>query len=116
MIILAIVAAFLIHEGGHWVAAFCFGERLRFRFAWGRLDRIPVPRYVWKMPYLARWKQRVIALSGFGAEMLAALSFWVIVDAFLKYYAAVALAHFIAYRFYAGEDSDFRWIGNRDSQ
>ncbi|GHS88614.1 hypothetical protein AGMMS49957_10430 [Synergistales bacterium] len=114
--ILALICAFLIHESGHYLAAFAFGERLRFRFAWGWIgDKIPIPRYVWYMPDVEPWKQRVIAISGFGAEMLAAPLLWIVVSAFWRYYAAVALLHFIAYPYYAREDSDFKWIINRDS-
>jgi hypothetical protein len=29
---------------------------------------------------------------------------------FIGYYWCVALWHFIVYRFYAGKDSDFKWI------
>ena len=42
-LILAILLAFFVHEGGHWMAARLFGKRLKFRFAWGRFY---VPRLV----------------------------------------------------------------------
>ncbi|GHV45848.1 hypothetical protein FACS1894204_06140 [Synergistales bacterium] len=107
MIFLAIISAFVIHESGHYLAAFAFGRRLEFRFALGWIGgKIPVPRYVWYMPDVEAWKQKAIAISGFGAEMLAALMFG-------KYYAVVALAHLIAYRFYAGEENDFKWLDAR---
>ena len=44
MPITAIIAAFLIHEGGHYLAARFFGKKLRFWFAWGHFG---VPRFVW---------------------------------------------------------------------
>ena len=31
------VLACVSHEGGHYLAALCFGKRLRFRFEWGKL-------------------------------------------------------------------------------
>ena len=68
------------------------------------------------MPDVERWKQRIIALSGFGAELSAALLFCVF-GCFSEplfelgmYFAVVALLHFGLYRFYAGESSDFKWL------
>lgn len=98
------VLCFLVHEGGHYLAALCFGRRLRFRFAWGRFY---VPRYIWNMPALERGKQRIIAAAGFCAEaavagILAALG-W-------PWMAACFIVHFCAYPLYAGEASDFKWL------
>ena len=99
----AILAAFVIHEGGHWVAARFFGKRLRFRRKGFRL--------VWDMPFFfERWKPKVIAVAGFGAEFLVAGSLLAAWPEFGRWYAGVALTHFVAYRFYAGEESDFRWL------
>ena len=107
MLIMAIAAAFLIHAGGHYWAALWFGHKLRFRFAWGRFG---VPRLVWRMPHFFQcegWKAKIIAAAGFGAEFLAAvvlLSAW---REFGLWYTGVAVAHLVAYRWYA---SDFRWL------
>ena len=110
MPIAAITAAFLIHEGGHYLAARFFDKRLRFRFAWGRFG---VPRFVWDMPIFYQcemWKAKVIAAAGFGAELLAAVVLLAAWHEFGLWYTGVAVAHLIAYRWYAGETSDFRWF------
>ena len=107
-LILAILLALLVHEGGHCMAARLFGKRLKFRFAWGRFY---VPRFVWTMPYLPKGKQRIIALAGFVAEFLVAgvlLVAWP--HGFGRWVAGVALAHLVSYRFYAGQESDFKWL------
>jgi len=50
----AVFAAVLFHEGGHYVAALCFGHKIKFRFEWGKLfGVVPVPRGVWTMPYIS---------------------------------------------------------------
>ena len=104
-IAIAILIAFLTHEGGHFLAALYFGHVLRFRFSWGR---VCVPRYVWEMPATTRRKQRIIALAGFGLEIVVAaalsLIFWTPV------FASVSMLHLLLYRFYAGECSDFNWL------
>ena len=107
-LILAGLAACLTHEGGHYVSARAFGRRLKFRFAWGLLfGAVPIPRGVWTMPWMERWKQKVVAVSGFGMEFICALDAaalgwpWLLV---------VAACHFAAYPFYAGNASDFKWL------
>ena len=110
MPIAAITAAFLIHEGGHYLAARFFDKRLRFRFAWGRFG---VPRFVWEMPHFfptEMWKAKVIAAAGFGAELFAAVVLLAAWREFGLWYAGVAVAHLGAYRWYAGETSDFKWF------
>ena len=108
---LAVVAAGLIHEGGHAITALFFGHKIDFRLEWGKLWKIPVPRGLWDMPEIERYKQRIIAMSGFGAEFLAAPIFYVAAPTtFALAYPVVALAHFVFYRFYAGEASDFNWF------
>ena len=104
----AIFLAIFTHEGGHYVAALCFGKRLKFWFEWGRLfGIIPVPRGIWNMPDMARWKQRVTALAGFGTEFacaaVAAACGW-------PWLLLVAACHVLAYPLYAGESSDFKWF------
>ena len=70
---LAGIAACLTHEGGHYLAALCFGKRIMFRFEWGKLfGVVPVPRWVWGMPPIWEWQQRIVALAGFGVEFLCA--------------------------------------------
>ena len=113
MLAVAVFAAFVIHEGGHYLAARFFGKRLQFRFAWGRFG---VPRFVWEMPHFfptEMWKAKVIAAAGFGAEFLAAVVFLAAWREFGLWYAGVAVAHLAAYRWYAGEASDFRWFRRR---
>ena len=113
ILILATLIACVIHEGGHYLAARLFGKRLRFRFAWGRFG---VPHFVWDMPHFFQyecWKAKVIAAAGFGAELLAAVVFLAAWRGFGLCYAGVAMAHLAAYRWYAGEDSDFRWFRRR---
>lgn len=111
LMILAVITAMFFHEGGHYLAARCFGKRLKFRFAWGWLaGKIPVPRFTWSMPILTRSKQRVIALSGFGMEFVFIPIFYALLPSFWPWYAAVAGLHLGLYRFYAGADSDFKWL------
>ena len=107
-IVLAGLAACVTHEGGHYVTALAFGRKLTYRFAWGRLFGIvPVPRWVWFMPDMASWKQKVVAAAGFGVEFIAAGSaaalgwMWLLLAASL---------HLLAYPLYAGESSDFKWL------
>ena len=107
-IILAGIMACLTHEGGHYLTALAFGRKIKFRFEWGRLfGVIPIPRWTWTMPYLAEWKQRVIALSGFGVEFLCAGAAVALGWLWLLLAASV---HIIAYPFYAGSASDFNWL------
>ena len=110
MLIAAIVAAFLLHKLGHYWAARFFGKRIRFRFEWGRFG---VPRLVWRMAHFYQcemWKARVIAGAGFGTELFAAVVLLAAWREFGLWYAGVAVAHLAAYRWYAGEASDFRWL------
>ena len=107
-IVLAGIAACLAHEGGHYLVARAFGQRLKFRFEWGRLfSVVPVPRWVWYMPDMAEWKQRVVAVAGFGTEFLVA---GVAVALGWLWLLLVASVHLLAYPFYAGEASDFKWL------
>lgn len=109
-LVLATLIACVIHEGGHYWAARFFGRRLKFRFEWGRFC---VPRFVWEMPLFyqcERWKAKVIAAAGFGAELFAAVILLAAWRGFGLWYAGVAVAHLAAYRWYAGEASDFKWF------
>ena len=110
MLAIAGIAACCIHEGGHYLAARFFGKRLKFRFAWGRFG---VPRFVWNMPYFFMgegWKAKVIAAAGFGMELFAAVVLLAAWREFGLWYAGVAVVHLVAYRWYAGDASDFRWL------
>ena len=92
------------HEGGHYLAALCFGKHIKFRFAWGRFY---VPRYIWNMPAMEYRKQRIVAAAGFGTEAFVAA----ILAALGWPWMAVCFAvHFVAYPFYAGGTSDFKWF------
>lgn len=107
----AVAAAMLLHEGGHYLAARCFGKHLKFRFEWGGIRKIPVPRFVWSMPYLsAKWKQKVVALAGFGLELFCIPLLVGLAGDFGILYMGVVAVHLIAYRFYAGDANDFRWL------
>lgn len=104
-----ILLACLTHELGHYLTARLFKARLTFRFSWGKLfGKIPIPRYVWDMPEELTLKQKkLVALSGFGVELLAAIpcaciDFWE--------YPVVAALHLVLYSFYAGENNDLRWL------
>ena len=103
-LIISLTLCLVTHEGGHYVAALCFGERLKFRFAWGRWH---VPRLVWTMPEMERWKQRAVALAGFMTEGFVAGA---LCGAGWPWMAAVFAAHLGAYPFYAGDASDFAWF------
>ena len=112
-IILDILAAGFLaiftHESGHYLAALLFGQKLKFHFEWGRLfGVIPVPRWTWAMPVMEDWKQRIVAAAGFGTEFACALlAQWLFAWPWLLLVAAL---HLLAYPFYAGEASDFKWL------
>lgn len=75
-ILLSVVFAVIIHELGHYAAALCYGERLKFTFTWGRLfGRIPIPRWIWHMPTrLSLCDKRIIAGAGFGFRLAFSLA------------------------------------------
>ena len=93
----------LVHELGHWLAARLFGSRLSFRFEWGKLGPIPVPRWTWRWPDVSKGQLRIICLAGFGLEI--AILPWMPLP-----YQVAAVAHFIAYPFYAGESTDWKGV------
>ena len=99
IIIMSIALAFAIHESAHYLTARLCGHRLVFRRQGLRL--------IWDMPEDKPSRQRAIALSGFGAEILAVPIF---IYLGLWAYPYVAVVHLAAYSFYAGEYSDFRWL------
>ena len=97
-LILSVVLAVIIHELGHYLADMFLGHTLEFR-------RQGI-RFIWDMPNDIPKHQRLIALSGFGAEILAAPLLYL---AGLTLYSLVVVVHIMAYPFYAGEHSDFQW-------
>ena len=99
MIFLSISLAFLIHETTHYLTALALGHHLTFR-------RQGL-RYIWDMPEDTTAHQRLIALSGFGADILVAPLLYL---AGLWAYPFVVVGHLVGYRFYAGEYSDFKWL------
>lgn len=101
MVMLWALAPPIVHELGHYVAALAFGSRLHFEFSWGDLFGVRVPRWTWAWPDVTPERLRIICQAGFVAELaLVPLLPWP--------YAAVALAHFALYPWYAGECSDFK--------
>jgi hypothetical protein len=110
-LILALLSACILHEGGHYAAALAFGKRITFHFLWAWIkEKIPIPRFIWAMPHMERWKQRVVALAGFGVELIFVPIFICAAGDFAFWYSVAVAAHFILYPLYAGEDSDFKWV------
>lgn len=111
-LMLAVLAAILIHEGGHYLAALWFGHRLRYRLDWGVFQKlkIKIPRYTWDMPLgLSKWQEKVVSVAGFGLEFLAAIAFVRFYPGFGLVYLSVAVGHFIAYPFYRTDmQNDFQ--------
>lgn len=105
-LIISIITAGIVHEAGHYLVALLYGHRLKFRFSLGKLFSISVPRWVWYMPDDTPKHQRNIALAGFGLELISAMVVYII----YPIYAVVVVIHLLAYRFYAGEDSDLKWV------
>ena len=97
-LILSVAIAGLIHELGHYLTALTFGHHLVFR-------RQGV-RFVWDMPSDTTQRQRIIALAGFGLELMFCPLLYF---AGLTLYPWVVVAHLMAYPFYAGDYNDFRW-------
>jgi hypothetical protein len=90
----SILACGVVHEVGHLVAAQLLGYKISFRFV--------KFRGIWDMPDAPAHKQAIMALSGFGLEFLVALLAGPVMS-------FIATLHFLAYPFYAGEASDFKW-------
>ena len=109
-IVYAIITCAAVHEFGHWLTAKLFGESIKFYFAWGWLfNKIPVPRGIWTMPWrLSKTQKKIVALAGFGMEFFVAILLLVI----FKYCHMLdfAVFHLMAYPFYSGDASDFKWL------
>lgn len=106
-IILSILIAGVVHELGHFISAKIFGHTIKFKFAFGKFN---VPRFVWFMPEIERWKQRIIAMAGFGLEILFSAIVLFTYPGFGTYLVFVSLLHFVTYKFYAGDVSDFNYF------
>ena len=96
---LSIALAFAIHESAHYLTARLYGHKLVFR-------RQGI-RYIWDMPEDTKQHQKLIALSGFGAEVIVAPLLYLVG---LWAYPFVVVGHLVAYKFYAGEYSDWKWL------
>ena len=95
------IAPLLVHEGAHYLAALICGNRLRFRFSWGQLGPVKVPRWTWRWPEASPGHIKIICQAGFLVELG-------LIPFFPWQYQAVAIIHFAAYPWYAGESTDFR--------
>ncbi len=101
MVILFALLPLVIHELGHYGAALLCGSRLHFVFSWERLWKIPIPRWTWAWPDTTPPKIRFICQAGFLLELG-------LIPFFPWPYQAVAIIHFAAYPWYAGEVTDFK--------
>jgi len=90
---LAFLSAPLVHEAGHFVCALVFGCRLRF---------------VWEMPSLSSWKQRLIAKAGFGSQVLAGAVLVRLAPELAFPFLLGTLAEWMLYP--RSAYSDFRWM------
>lgn len=95
----SLILAGLIHELGHYLTAMFLGHTLEFRRQGFR--------FVWEMPNDTPKHQRLIAMSGFGVEIVFAPLLYL---AGLTLYPWVVVMHLMAYPFYAEESSDFQWL------
>lgn len=120
-LVLAIVLALLIHEAGHYITARIFGEKLKFEFSVVKLKLkhlppIPILRFTMDIPQeLTKTQERIVALSGFGLELLVAVLLFIFVSGTISlrnYYILVSVLHLILYSRYAGESNDFKAFRN----
>ncbi len=88
-ILLSVAIAGLIHEMGHYLVALTFGHHLVFRRQGFRL--------IWDMPNDTEARQRLIALSGFGTEIVFAPLLYL---AGLWLYPWVVAVHLMAYQLF----------------
>lgn len=114
-VVLSGILAMIVHEGGHSFMARLYKRKLHFKLKFSKLFKvIPIPRGIWQMPFdISRKAQRNIAMAGFGTEFLLVIIFTIIPYTritILPYYGLVALLHILLYKFYAGNESDFRWF------
>lgn len=121
LICLAIALALLIHEMGHYIAAKLFGKTLKFKYGTAKLTIKPfptihVPRFTTDIPKeLTKTQERIVALSGFGLELLVAVLLFIFVSGTISlrnYYILVSVLHLILYSRYAGDSNDFKAFRN----
>ena len=106
---MAIAAAVFFHEAGHWLAARMFGHTLQFTFDWGEWHVVlfgnpvivKIPRFMWDMPEIVLWKQRIIAAAGFVFEVGLALFLMPVGGIMCLYYLAFCAVHLSLYMQYA---------------
>lgn len=88
-----------------------FGQTINFEFSYGMLfGVVPIPRGIWYMPAIEPWKQKTIAIMGFGTEFLMIPIIYCAYQNLGIFYTMVAFAHLFAYPFYCGEANDFKWF------
>lgn len=110
---IALLLAFIVHEGSHYIASVICGEAIKFEFQLGMLfNFIPIPRYIWYMPIKFNKLQRsIVAIAGFLMELLlASILFFVYRNLFTTAYLVVSILHICLYNFYAGKNSDFNFL------
>lgn len=107
---LALILIFIFHEGGHYLTARIFGKKIRFKFSTGKLWKVKVPRYIWFMPDIDLWKQKIIAIAGFSFEFFLGICVSLIFKNFGLVYLFLAGVHILTYNIYAGEANDFKWF------
>ena len=112
-LILAILLAFFVHEGGHWMAARLFSGSGSSFASRGDDSTCLVSSVCGPCPTCQKASReslpcgRVLVTEFLVAGALLA-SF---PHGFGRWVAGVALAHLVSYRFYAGEsESDFKWL------
>ena len=101
MVLLWGLLPILVHEMAHYLVAKACGHSIRFRLSWWKLGRVRLPRWTWAWPQNVSKRQlKIICQAGFLLE-LGLLPFmpWA--------YQAVAIVHFAAYPWYAGDMADF---------
>lgn len=109
--VFAALLACFIHEGGHYIAGRLFGHNIAFKLEWGLLFGSQIiPRGVWTMPKIERWKQKVIAIAGFGIEVGAIPIVYQTDFEFAIAYWSVVVLHLLFYPIYSSEFNDFKWF------
>ena len=112
-LLITVLTMGVIHEFGHWFTArVFFGRRLCFSFWIGDYG---IPRYVWGMPFMEKWKQRVVAAAGFTTELVFAVLINVACDwrnGYALLFLGAGIAHLAAYPIYTKDSvySDFHWF------
>lgn len=109
-IVIAIFLACIVHEAGHYFTALFYGRRIKFSFSFSMLfNTIPIPRFIWYMPDdLTDSQKRMVAMNGFLVEFLSVIVLTLIFS--FTEYLFVFVLHIFLYKYYAGENSDFRWL------